>query len=158
RTSGELSRKEGGKIFGSGSRTPIAITLLVRNPKAAREKAIIYYRDIGDYLSREEKLKTVKQFKTISGEDMNWQVLEPNEHGDWINVRNDAFSAYITIGDRDSGGKNSFFEIYSNGIKTQRDAWIYDSSKKNLSKKITRSIDFYNREVDRIWATIEDRS
>lgn len=33
RTSGELSRKEGGKIFGSGSRTPISITLLVKNPK-----------------------------------------------------------------------------------------------------------------------------
>jgi predicted helicase len=30
RTSGELSRKEGGKIFGSGSRTPIAITILVK--------------------------------------------------------------------------------------------------------------------------------
>ncbi len=30
RTSGELSRREGGKIFGSGSRTPIAITLLVK--------------------------------------------------------------------------------------------------------------------------------
>ena len=30
RTSGELSRKEGGKIFGSGSRTPISITLLIK--------------------------------------------------------------------------------------------------------------------------------
>lgn len=30
RTSGELSRKEGGKIFGSGSRTPISITILVK--------------------------------------------------------------------------------------------------------------------------------
>ena len=30
RTNGELSRREGGKIFGSGSRTPIAITILVR--------------------------------------------------------------------------------------------------------------------------------
>lgn len=27
RTQGELSRKEGGKIFGSGSRTPVAITI-----------------------------------------------------------------------------------------------------------------------------------
>ena len=33
RTSGELSRKEGGKIFGSGSRTPIAITILVKKGK-----------------------------------------------------------------------------------------------------------------------------
>src|SRR5690606_28212941 len=39
RTSGELSRKEGGKIFGSGSRTPISITLLVKNPQSKKEKA-----------------------------------------------------------------------------------------------------------------------
>jgi predicted helicase len=34
RTSGEVSRKEGGKIFGSGSRTPVAITILVKRGKA----------------------------------------------------------------------------------------------------------------------------
>lgn len=57
RTSGELSRKEGGKIFGSGSRTPIAITFLVKNPAKKGQKAIIHYHDIGDYLTREQKLK-----------------------------------------------------------------------------------------------------
>ena len=53
RTQGETSRREGGKIFGSGSRTPIAITLLVKDGSDNHE---IYYHDIGDYLSREEKL------------------------------------------------------------------------------------------------------
>ena len=52
RTSGELSRREGGKIFGSGSRTPIAITVLLKNP-AHTGKALIQYHDIGDYLSRD---------------------------------------------------------------------------------------------------------
>ena len=55
RTSGELSRKEGGKIFGSGSRTPIAITFLVKNP-SKKGKTEIHYHDIGDYLTREQKL------------------------------------------------------------------------------------------------------
>lgn len=49
RTSGELSRKEGGKIFGSGSRTPITITFLVKNPAKKGQKAVIHYHDIGDY-------------------------------------------------------------------------------------------------------------
>ena len=64
RTSGELSRKEGGKIFGSGSRTPIAITLLIKNPADITKKASIYYNDIGDYLSREEKLLKIKEIKS----------------------------------------------------------------------------------------------
>ena len=57
RTSGELSRKEGGKIFGSGSRTPISITILVKKLSQLQDsKATIYYHDIGDYLTREQKL------------------------------------------------------------------------------------------------------
>ena len=37
RTSGELSRKEGGKIFGSGSRTPISITFFNKEPGKERK-------------------------------------------------------------------------------------------------------------------------
>ena len=91
RTSGELSRREGGKIFGSGSRTPIAVTFLVKNPARPAEKATIYYRDIGDYLNREEKLALVKQYKSLASPEMQWQVVEPNEHGDWIARRNNVF-------------------------------------------------------------------
>ena len=53
RTSGELSRKEGGKIFGSGSRTPVAITILVKK-KGSKKDGYIRYYDIGDYLTRDK--------------------------------------------------------------------------------------------------------
>jgi len=65
RTSGELRQKEAGNVFGGGSRTPISITLLVKNPLTKAEKAKIYYHDIGDYLNREEKLAIVSNFKTV---------------------------------------------------------------------------------------------
>ena len=94
RTSGELSRKEGGKIFGSGSRTPIAITMLVKKPKQTGEKAEIFYHDIGDYLSREEKLEIVKKFRFVGNSAMQWKKLTPNEHGDWINLRNESFDTF----------------------------------------------------------------
>ena len=35
RTSGELRRSEGDNAFGQGSRAPVAITILVRNPEAS---------------------------------------------------------------------------------------------------------------------------
>ena len=95
RTSGERSRQEGGKIFGSGSRTPISITVLINKPKTLTEKAKIYYHDIGDYLSREEKLKIIKEFGSI--DNIDWQILSPNEHGDWLNQRNDLFSSFIPL-------------------------------------------------------------
>ena len=87
RTSGELSRREGGKIFGGGSRTPIAITLLVKYPAASgksRELAEIRYHDIGDYLKREQKLDILRQACHLGGIP-SWQAIQPNDKEDWIN-------------------------------------------------------------------------
>lgn len=72
RTSGERSRQEGGKIFGEGSRAPIAIVFLVKNP-ASKEKGKIYFHTVDDYLTREQKLKEVSDFGSIS--NMSWDEI-----------------------------------------------------------------------------------
>ncbi|HET8736311.1 MAG TPA: type ISP restriction/modification enzyme, partial [Pricia sp.] len=148
RTSGERSRKEGGKIFGSGSRTPIAITLLVKNPSSQNKKATIHYHDIGDYLSQKDKLKIISKFGSVVNQEMAWKTLNPNEHGDWINQRNDDFDEYIPIGDKSS--HDNFFNsgIYCRGLETARDAWVYQSSKNQLANNMKISIDFFNAQLD----------
>lgn len=150
RTSGELSRKEGGKIFGSGSRTPISITLLVKNPQATNEKTTIHYHDIGDYLSREEKLSIVSKFKTVNNTDLKWETLQPNEHGDWINQRNDLFDTFFGVGSKDKkdSSQNIFKSNFTNGIKTQRDAWCYDSHSTKLLSNMNEMISNYNNQVN----------
>lgn len=150
RTSGELSRKEGGKIFGSGSRTPISITLLVKNPKTKTGNAKVYYHDIGDYLNREEKLKIVQDFKSFA--NIPLKELKPNEHGDWINARNEAFSAFIPI---DSEKKydiksQSFFTCVSGAVVSSRDAWCYNFSKNELQSNIQKTIEYYNEQRELI--------
>jgi predicted helicase len=150
RTSGELSRKEGGKIFGSGSRTPIAITLLVKNPEAKNKTAKIFYHDIGDYLNQQEKLAIIKSFHSIGNEKMNWAELTPNEHGDWLSQRNDVFSSYLSIEPEkkfDTFTK-SFFTTYAVGVNTGRDAWSYNFSKSNVVNNLKHMIDFYNDQKD----------
>jgi predicted helicase len=149
RTSGELSRKEGGKIFGSGSRTPISITLLVKNPEVKTDEATIYYHDIGDYLSQSEKLKIVSDFGSISNENMKWKILEPNEHGDWISQRNESFDSFIPIEPEkkyDFGSK-SIFLTQSLGVASNRDTWVYNFSLHKLKKNIQITIDFYNYQL-----------
>lgn len=147
RTSGELSRKEGGKIFGSGSRTPIAITLLVKNPDVKNEKAIIRYYDIGDYLNREEKLSIIKKFATAASKEMPWRTLNPNEHGDWISQRNDVFGSFIPIGEKGENIKTTYFnQFYSRGLATARDAYCYNSSLAKLKETIHVFINFYEEQ------------
>ena len=146
RTKGELSRQEGGKIFGSGSRAPVAITILVRNPKV--KKHTIHYRDIGDYLNREEKLRFIAEAGSIPGIP-DWEEIVPNRYHDWVKQRgaaDDMFERYMPMGSKEakSGKGNALFRTYSLGSVTNRDAWIFNSSKTVLSKNMRRHIDYCN--------------
>ncbi|WP_375634770.1 MULTISPECIES: DEAD/DEAH box helicase [unclassified Bartonella] len=150
RTSGELSRKEGGKIFGSGSRAPIAISILVKNPNA-QQRGKIYFRDIGDYLTRQEKLTMIESLGSIDGitrSKQGWQIITPDKHGDWIKQRDDSFKKFLAIGVK-KGHDKKLFKIYSCGLKTNRDAWAYNSSYKILENNMHNMITFYNSEVER---------
>lgn len=147
RTSGEQRRKEAGNVFGLGSRTPIAITILVKKPNVGiNNKAVIHYHDIGDYLSREDKLRIVKNFGSIANPAMEWKTLEPNEHGDWINHRSEAFNTFLALepDKKFNLSSRSIFTLCSNGAKTQRDSWSYNSSSERVEAVAKESIDFYN--------------
>lgn len=159
RTQGELRRKEAGNVFGLGSRTPIAITILVKKTVFGNQKAKIYYHDIGDYLSREDKLRIVKTFGSIANPAMDWKVLEPNEHGDWINHRNEAFNSFIFLepDKKFNSRSHSVFCLNSLGVGTNRDAWLYNSSKSELDRNIDRTIAFFNSQVDD-WKNRDDKS
>ena len=148
RTSGEQRRKESGNVFFEGTRTPITITFLVKNPSKVGKSTINYY-DIGDYLTREQKLKMVQDFRSI--ENVEWQKIQPNEKLDWINLRDGIFDTLVKLGDKDDkkNNKTFFYPNYSSGIKTNRDSWIYNLSSISLTENIIRTINFYNSEVDR---------
>ena len=150
RTSGELSRKEGGKIFGSGSRTPISITILVKNPAKQGQKATIHYHDIGDYLTREQKLELVKKFKSIDGRSIDWQIIEPTDKHDWINQRDGVFDTLIPIFPEKKFANSalSFFSGFSLGLLSARDVWCNNFNKSYLSNNIQRFISHYNNYVD----------
>lgn len=144
RTAGEQSRKEGGKVFGSGSRATVAILIAVKNPAQAGP-CRIYYRDIGDYLTREQKLEIVA---LSSLPTLDWTSIAPNAEGDWIGQRNTNFGKYPPIGDKSTTAVGpKFFHLHSLGLGTNRDAWVYNFSKSILEASVRRTIDFFNLQV-----------
>ncbi len=143
RTQGERSRKEGGKIFGQGSRAPVAISIFVRNPDAAHEGCRILYRDIGDYLKREEKLKALRDWGSIHGIE-DWQEITPNQHHDWIDQRDEDYRKLYPMGSKAAkAGKSeeAVFELFSNGYKTGRDAYLYSFSAKACAENAKLAIE-----------------
>ena len=137
-------RSEGGQnIFDSGSRAPVVIILLVKTTK--NKKCVIKYHDIGNYITREEKLKIIETTKSIQN-IKNWNTVKPDKHNDWINQRDDKFTEYLPIGNKDTkyGGNTAIFKLYTSGIKTHRDVWTYNSSIDELSKNMKLHIDYCN--------------
>lgn len=157
RTSGETSRKEGGKIFGSGSRAPIAISLLVKNPNAA-EHGRIYFHDIGDYLSREEKLEKIAAYASLAGvaTKNEWKTIVPDEHGDWLKQRDDSFGEFIEMGSKRDNNSVYLFHNFTMGVQSNRDAWAYNASKTAITTNMSSMISFYNAEVKRFTSAYPD--
>ena len=145
RTQGERSRQEGGKVFGQGSRAPVAITVLVRNPDARHDGCRILYRDIGDYLTREEKLAIVREAGSIAGVE-EWQEIKPDRYHDWVGQRSAAFQAFYPVASKDvKAGKRgaAIFELFSNGYKTSRDAYTYNFSRDACAGNARRMVEDY---------------
>lgn len=159
RTSGETSRMEGGKIFGSGSRAGIAISLFVRNPERSG-KCELYYHDIGDYLSREEKLAIIRAFQSLNGlhREKKWQRIKPNASHDWINQRDPAFERFISLGDKKDDDAKTVFEAYSRGLETARDSWCYNFSSAAVASNMASMIRFYNEQVDGFVECVKEKS
>jgi predicted helicase len=155
RTSGEQRRKEKGNVFGEGTRTPIAIYILVRNPNSKIQGQILYH-DIGDYLSQQEKLSIVRNYRSINGitDDGRWEAISPDVNDDWLNQMDNSFKVHPSLGNKKDKNAKAIFENYSRGIVTGRDSWTYNSSYEQLQTNISKTLDFYNSEVDRV--TVSD--
>ena len=146
-TSGEQRRREKGNVFGVGTKARVAILLLVKKPGDS-PGAAIHYRDIGDYLSREQKLETLAASRLAT---TDWQAITPNAAGDWINQRSDTFPNLRLLAS-DAGIQSSYelapmFNRWTLGLTTNRDAWCYNSSAERLRANIERSVAFYNAQV-----------
>jgi predicted helicase len=155
RTQGEQRRKEGGGIFESGSRTPVAITIMVKDPDYVGPFQLFYY-DVGDYLSREEKIEIIGNAVSIAG--IGWERIIPNDAGDWINQRDAAFDGYLQIGDKDSSQTEVIFGGFSSGINSCRDYWVYNSSVDTIASSIRRLIETYNCDMVRYQAICTEKT
>ena len=134
-------RREGGKIFGQGSQVTVAITLLLKQRGPVPDGgAEIHYHDIGDYLSREQKLDKVASANLNT---LGWTSITPNEHGDWINHRSSKYDQLVPL----HGDPEAIFKSYHRGLETGRDAWVYNSSLEALRTSVRSMSDFFDGQL-----------
>ncbi|PAY36895.1 type ISP restriction/modification enzyme [Ligilactobacillus salivarius] len=143
RTSGEQRRKEKDNVFGQGTRTPITISILVKDGSNSHE---IHYHDIGDYLSQKEKLNAISGFSSI--ESIAWSEIIPDTNNDWINQRDPNYQRYPWIAD-DNNSQDGVFKNHALGVVTNRDAWVVNYNRNELSNNVQKLVDNYTQELSK---------
>ena len=149
RTSGERSRREGGKIFDSGSRATIAVTVLVKDVSRPGP-ATISYTDIGDYLTRDQKFAVLREAGDVGSLDGTRPIV-PNDHGDWLGHRSDDFATFAPVSD--PADRASIFGVTGPGLLTNRDAWAYNFGAPSLRADVQATISTYGAERHRLAGT-----
>jgi predicted helicase len=135
--------------------TGTVISIMVKS--SSREDGCeLRYFDIGDSLSRVEKLSAIESLKDIRG--INWQLLQQNSEGDWVNQRNPDFEKFCALGNKKEDGAEAVFSFYTQGVLTARDVWAYNMNPKELNSNMARMIDSYNDNRSRYAAVAQAKS
>jgi predicted helicase len=129
----ELREKEGKNVF--DIMTGVAISLMIRNGPKFIPLGKLHYYDIGDSLNREEKFAKINDLGSIAC--IPWEALIPNAAGDWIKQRGEIFGKFVPM-------ENKIFNIYSCGILTSRDSWMYNSSRFQMEHNMQLTIATFN--------------
>lgn len=133
---------EGGNIF--NIMTGVTIVLFMKD-NSSNQKGTLHYLDIGDELSKTEKLSILKNWQSLKNIETEFEAIIPNEKGDWINQRKSDFDSLITLGNKKND--DALFIDYTGGIKTGRDDWSWGFSVSSVEVAMKKSIDYYNQHL-----------
>ena len=140
---GDDAKREGENVF--NIKTGVAITVLVKDGSSNHE---IYYHDIGDYLTRKQKLEIISNAKSIEG--VSWSKILPDKNNDWINLRDENFESYFSMNEE-------IFNDKGIGIQTKRDSWVIGFNKDSIKKNVHSLVDTYNSEILRLKDIIDHK-
>ena len=152
RTSGERRRKEGGNIFDDKIRVGVGISFFIKKAGDAKsEKAEISIYSVDDYLKARDKQNTLIEFGDCTNVPMK-QVTSDAKHTWLTEGLHPEFETFTPIGNQEARNakgeaENVIFKIYSNGAKTNRDAWAYNFNRNALAENMGRMIETYNEQV-----------
>ncbi|MEO7336254.1 MAG: type ISP restriction/modification enzyme [Caldimonas sp.] len=144
RASGELRRQAGGNIFDDKIRVGVAVWFCVKTKGA--HGCTILYESVRDYAKADEKLEFLVANRL--GE-RNFELLRPDPKGNWLNVANNDFGELMPIASKETKAaskaiqERAIFKLFSLGVSTNRDEWLYDVSDVFLQAKVAAMLNGY---------------
>ena len=149
RTSGERRRQEGGNIFDDKIRVGVAVYFMVR--KREENGFRVFYSAVGDYARSPDKVSYLKG-NTLT--TIDFKEVKPDDRGQWLNQSNSGFEELIALVNPQTrraetpSDENAVFHLYSNGVDTTRDEWVFDFDPGHLISKASFFASKYNGFLD----------
>jgi predicted helicase len=157
RTSGEARRQQGGNVFSDQIRVGVAICLLVKT--ADTKGCRIRYTAVRDYAKADEKREFVASRKLSQH---TFDEIKPDADGNWLNLTSNDFETLIPLASKDTkaaktaGKERAIFKLFSLGVVTNRDEWVYDEQDQELNAKVIHLVETYNHDLSAHQASLND--
>ena len=143
-----------------GIRVGVSINLFVKNGQNLSESTRIFYYRTDDLWNRKQKFDFLNERQHMGG--IEWQNVQPDGRHTWLTEGlHPEFDTFVPMGTKQAKSAKDdpvgvIFKTYSNGVKTNRDAWVYNFNREALAENVSRMIENYNTEVAR-WTQRADR-
>ena len=127
-----------------GIQTGVAIMFLVKKKDDENKTCKIHYIALDDFWRKEQKLQWLANNPL---KNIPFEIIRPDKNNNWINLADNDFESLLPLCSKDvKAGKNkeALFELYSTGIVTARDEWVYSLNKVDLENKVKFFIQNYN--------------
>jgi len=129
-----------------GIQTGVAMVFLVKK-KGKSGGAVIRYARRPEMEAAEDKLAAISAIGGLG--NLSVETIQPDRKNDWLNLSDNDWEKLLPLVDpsvsaaRTTAQHKAIFRLMSNGLKTQRDEWAYDSSENNLAAKARQMVEVY---------------
>lgn len=130
-----------------GIQTGVAIMFLVKKQNSDFNNCQIFYIRRPDFDTAIEKLRFLSQTKF---NQIPFEHITPDKNYNWINQSDNDFEHLLPLVDKDvKAGKKeeAVFKLFSLGVATHRDEWVYDFCQNSLEEKIKFSVKIYQESL-----------
>ena len=136
-----------------GIQVGVSINFFVKRRGKTNSQAEIFYARVDELWRKEDKyryLDTKEHYRNIE-----WKAIKPDQRYTWLTEGLHAeFETFIPIGTKQAKAEKGkavdvIFKIFSSGVATSRDAWVYNFDRNALTENMKRTIEYYNEQVFR---------
>ena len=136
-----------------GIQVGVSINFFIKRRDNANSQPEIFYARVDELWRKEDKYRYLDSNKHYR--NIEWKPITSDHRHTWLTEGlHTEFDAFLPMGTHKAKeakvqARNVIFKTYSNGVKTDRDAWAYNFNLNALAENINQLIGAYNAEVDR---------